>query len=240
MQTFHSRLLNNYPNLLNCFTTKTDGNLAFHVNDDPKNVLKNHQQLAKKLAFQYKKLSHMKQIHSDIVKIVTKHENFDNPPTCDAIITNQKEIPLLVMVADCSPILFFDPKKEVIAVAHAGRAGAFANIVHNVIESFIKDFGSQTKDILVSVGPAISQKCYEVNSEIAKEAHKLGFEKSIKKENEKYFLDIRSILKKELLEAEVKPQHIEISQICSQCNPHYFSYREDKKCGRFGAVIALQ
>jgi len=240
MQIFQSTILNNYPNLLHVFTTKADGNLAFHVGDAPENVEKNHSHLAQKHNYKKQRLLHMKQIHSKSVKIANLQDSFSNPPSCDALITNIKEQPLMVMVADCSPLLFFDPKQKVIAVAHAGRAGAFFNIVHNVIESFINDFNTNAKDILVSIGPAICQKCYEVNSEIAQEAAELGFEASIKRENEKYFLDIRSILKKELLEEGIALEHIEISQECSQCNPHYFSYREDKKCGRFGAVIGLR
>jgi len=240
MQIFHSTLLNNYPNLMHCFTTKADGNLAFHVGDNKDNVDKNHSALAHKYCYDKKRLIHMQQIHSNIVKVIDSDDSFVNPPTCDAIITNIKETPLMVMVADCSPVLFFDPKKEVIATAHAGRAGAFNNIVHNVIESFVSEFKSKPEDICVTIGPAICQKCYEINSDLAKEAKTLGFGASIKKKSEKYFLDIRSILKKELIEAGIRPQHLEISQECSKCNPHYFSYREDKKCGRFGGVIYLR
>ncbi len=54
----------------------------------------------------------MNQIHSDIVKIVTSASNFQTPFTCDALITNKKNTPLMVMVADCAPILFYDDKKR--------------------------------------------------------------------------------------------------------------------------------
>ena len=237
MQTFHSQLLNKFPNLTHTFTTINDGNLAFHVSDDEKNVIYNHQKLSQKLDYKLETLVHMKQIHSDIVKIVTKENNFKNPPTCDAIITDRKNIPLMVMVADCSPLLFYDPKKEVIATAHVGRAGAFKNIIKKVLDCFVNDFGSQTEDIIVSVGPAISTSCYEVGKEIAKEAHDLKLAYAIEEKEKKYYLNIRAIIKKQLENASIKPQNMEIAKECSYKNSAYYSYREDPSCGRFCALI---
>ena len=240
MQTFHSQLLNKFPNLTHTFTDKKDGNLAFHVGDDETNVIKNHKKLAQKLDYTLKTVVHMKQIHSDIVKVVTGEDSFKNPPTCDAIITDKKNIPLMVMVADCSPILFYDPQKEVIAVTHAGRAGAFSNIIQNVIDTFTQEFHSEVHDIVVSVGPAICSECYEVGEEIYKEAKKRKMEYALSKTEEKYHLNIRAILQKQLREAGVKERNFEISAHCTKCHSDFFSYREDKKCGRFAGVLMLR
>jgi len=240
MQTFHSQLLNKFPNLTHTFTTINDGNLAFHVGDDEKKVIYNHQILAQKLHYKLETLVHMKQIHSDIVKIVTEEDNFKNPPTCDAIITNKKNIPLMVMVADCSPILFYDPKKEVIAVAHAGRAGAFNNIIANVIKSFVDDFDSKGEDIVVSVGPAICQQCYEVGKEIVNEAKELHLDYAIKQRDNHHYLDIRNILKEQLLMEGLLLEHIEIADECSFCHPLYYSYRQKSSCGRFSGILSLK
>jgi len=237
MQTFHSQLLNKFPNLTHTFTTIEDGNLAFHVGDDKKSVIQNHKKLAQKLEYKLENLVHMKQIHSNIVKIVDENDTFHNPPTCDAIITDKKDIPLMVMVADCSPILFYDPKKEIIAVAHAGRAGAFNNIIHNLLQTFTEDFHSNKEDIIVSIGPAICQKCYEVGEEIFKEAKRLTLEYALKKEKNKYYLDIRKILYTQLLEENILEKNIEITTICSFCNDKYFSFRENNSSGRFCALL---
>ncbi|MBA1433109.1 MAG: peptidoglycan editing factor PgeF, partial [Epsilonproteobacteria bacterium] len=237
MKFYQSKLLNSFANLTHCFTTKQSKNLAFHVEDNGNDVLANHQKLANKLAYDLQKLVHMKQIHSNLVKIVNANDNFTNPPTCDALITDKKETPLIVMVADCSPILFYDPKKEIIAVAHAGRAGAFDNIVKNVIESFVHDFNSNPADILASVGPAICQKCYEVGEEIAQEAEQKNYGYALEQKGNKYFLNIRSILKKQLRENGLNTVHIEIATECSKCDKRFYSYRENKSCGRFAGVL---
>jgi YfiH family protein len=240
MKINQSKLLNNFAGLIHAFTTKQSGNLAFHVNDTLANVESHHEQLALELSYKKETLVHMKQIHSNIVHKVTQNDNFENPPTCDALITNRINTPLMVMVADCSPILFYDNVKKVIAVAHAGRAGAFTNIITNVINSFTKEFHSEVQNIFVSVGPAIGSCCYEVGVEIYAEAKDLGVEYAIQKENKKYYLDIRSILKRQLLETGVIEQNIEISKDCNCCQyEKYFSYRHNKVTGRFAGVIKL-
>jgi len=250
MQITQTSLLNSFSNLTHCFTAKDGGvscgaystlNLAFHVEDDAELVNKNHTLLADKLNYDKKTLVHMKQIHSDIVHIVTLDDNFKNPPTCDALITDKQNTPLMVMVADCSPILFYDSVKKVIAVAHAGRQGAFKNIVKNVIDSFKNDYDSNVDNILVTVGASIGECCYEVGDEIYEEAKELGVEYSLNKKAQSYYLDISKILQSQLLESGIKKENIEISRECSCCeNNKYFSYRADGITGRFAGVIKLK
>jgi len=240
MKFYQSKLLNQFSNLTHCFTNKQNGNLAFHVNDDPDRVLKNHQHLAQELDYKVETLVHMKQIHSNSVHIVTNNDTFYKPPTCDALITDKQKSPLMVMIADCSPILFYNPKKEVIAVAHTGRAGAFDNIVNNVIESFVNDFDANPADIFASVGPAICSKCYEVGEEIAQEAKQKNYGYALEQKGNKYFLNIRSILKKQLHECGLNTANIEITTECSKCDTRFYSYREDKACGRFSGVLLLK
>ena len=241
MQINHSKQLNKYSRVERCFTTKKGGNLAFHVNDETKRVVDNHDILSDYLNYETKTLVHMKQIHSDLVHIVDDADNFDNPPACDALITNKKNIPLMVMVADCAPVLFYDDKREVIAAAHAGRAGAFKNIVANVVESFAKDFHCDVKNVSVSVGPSIGVCCYEVGVEIYEEAKELKLDYAIERRNGGYYLNIRSVLKSQLLEAGVLDSNIGISSECNRCqSDKYFSYRQNAATGRFAGVIKLK
>ncbi|MBN2781845.1 MAG: laccase domain-containing protein, partial [Campylobacterales bacterium] len=182
-------------NIIFSFTTKNDGNLAFHVGDDEHSVDANHEKLAQKLGYDKNSLVHMKQIHSNIVHVVDENDNYKNPPTCDALITDKINTPLMVMVADCTPIIFYDATKKVIAVAHAGRQGAFKNIVKNVIDRFKDLYKSKPEDISVKLGTAICCDCYEVGSEIYDEAMILNLDYGLKKQNGRYYLDITKILK---------------------------------------------
>ena len=222
------------------FTTKQDGNLAFHVNDDEKKVIKNHKKLSIKHSYNLETLVHMKQIHSDIVHIIDKNDNFQNPPTCDALITDKPNTPLMVMVADCTPVLFFDKNKGVVAAAHVGREGAFKNIVKNVIDKFITKYGSNTDHIDVKIGASICKRCYEVGSEIDKKAKGLNLEYAVEKIDDKFYLDVNKIILKQLKDCGIKSINIELSQDCSSCNQEdYFSYRRDGQTGRFAGVIIL-
>lgn len=223
------------------FTTKADANLAFHVNDDKSNVINNHKKLAIKHNYDYTKLVHMKQIHSDIVHIISDDDNFDNPPTCDALITNKKDIPLMVMVADCTPLVFYDANRGVIAVVHAGRQGAFKNIVKNTLNTMHNKFNSKIQEIKVTIGASICQKCYEVAEETLTLAKKLKLEYAIKYENDKYYLNINKILLTQLSQNNIQNKNITLNNECSSCqNNKYFSYRKEGQTGRFSAVIILK
>jgi YfiH family protein len=250
MKFYQSKLLNNHAELLHLFTTKHSGvsiapfeslNLAFHVGDNPLSVEKNHELLAKKLGYNKRTLVHMKQIHSNIVKIVDENDHFYAPPTCDALITNKKNIPLMVMVADCSPMLFYDPIHKVIAVAHAGRAGAFANITKNVITMFKENFASNPKDICVTIGANIGKCCYEVGDEIFDEAKQLSLEYALKKKGTRYYLDINAILKTQLRLEGIPDEQIDFLGECSSCMcEKYFSYRASGVTGRFCGLLMLR
>lgn len=240
MKFHQSNLLKQFSNVTSAFTTKQSGNLAFHVGDVKETVVKNHKLLANELQYDYRTLVHMKQVHSNTVRKVTSDDSFENPPTCDALITDKKRKVLMVMVADCAPILFYDPKKEVIAVAHAGRAGAFKNIVQNVVYSFTNEYDSKPDDILVSIGSSIGVCCYEVGSEIYKECLELDLEYSILKKEQNFYLDISKILLKQLLNAGIQRSHIELSDECSACTTQqHYSYRAENKTGRFAGLIYL-
>ncbi len=130
----------NAERFIHTFTDRTDGNLAFHVGDDPLYVTQHHDLLAQKLGYKRDKLVHMRQIHSDIIHIVNDNDDFNHPPECDALITDKIGIPIMIMSADCIPIIIYDPVLHVTAVVHAGRAGAFKNIVGKTIQMMHEHF----------------------------------------------------------------------------------------------------
>ena len=246
-----NKLLSTYSCVKHAFTTRLDGiskapfesnNLAFHVGDARNDVITNQQKLADRLGYDLDRLVHMRQIHSDIIITIdpTLH-NFDNPPECDALITNIPGIPLMVMTADCTPVLIFDPIQKVIAAAHAGRAGALKGIITKTIQKMGTAFGSRIDDILVVLGPSIGNCCYEVGEEIAEEVADLGYGFAIQNRKGHHFLDVNAILHHQLQQLGVNEEHIEDENICNAChNDTYFSYRADRQVtGRFSGIIML-
>ena len=217
------------------FTTLEDGNIAYHVTDDKNSVDKARENLALKYHFDKEKLCYMEQIHSNIVKVVEPNQTFY--PSCDALISNIPKTPLMVMVADCIPILFFDPVQEVVGVAHAGRAGTFENISKNVVGKMKEHFSSQPKDMRVSLGASIQKCCYEVSKELADFVKENFGEEFCQERN----INLQAINKMQLINEGVLAENITISPICTKCsNQPYFSYRKEQSCGRFAGIIFLQ
>lgn len=216
------------------FTDKNDGNLAFHVEDNEINVIKNRKNLALKLGYNYEDLVYMNQIHSANIIVVDENSPklVDN---CDSIITRSKNLPLMVMVADCIPILMFDDKQGIIAVIHAGRNSTFLEISKKTAEVFIEKFSSNPEDINVVFGASIQKCCYEVSEDLSKIVEN-SFGKEFVENN---YIDLQGINKKQLNDLGIK--NIEISNICTKCgDKSYFSYRKDKKTGRFAGIIILK
>ena len=216
------------------FTDKNDGNLAFHVEDNEINVIKNRKNLALKLGYNYEDLVYMNQIHSANIIVVDENSPklVDN---CDSIITRSKNLPLMVMVADCIPILMFDSKQGIIAAIHAGRNSTFLEISKKTAEVFIEKFSSNPEDINVVFGASIQKCCYEVSEDLSKIVEN-SFGKEFVENN---YIDLQGINKKQLNDLGIK--NIEISNICTKCgDKSYFSYRKDKKTGRFAGIIILK
>ena len=82
----------------------------------------------------------------------------------DGIITENKSLAIGILTADCCPILFFDPIKNIIGAAHAGWRGAYKKIGKKMILKLLNK-GTKLNDIHVAIGPTISQNSYEVKKE---------------------------------------------------------------------------
>ena len=219
--------------MLALFTTIEDKNLAYHVTDDLSSVDTARKKLAIKYNFDIDKLHYMDQIHSNIVKNISLTTN---KQTCDALITNHKNTPLMVMVADCIPILFYDDIQKVIAAAHAGRVGTFENITASTLNKMVNDYKCNVTHIKVILGPSIQMCCYEVSEQMAQEVSDNFGKEFVNKR----YINLQGINKKQLLDCGIQEKNIEISSICTKCsNQPYFSYRKDKSCGRFAGLIMM-
>jgi hypothetical protein len=183
----------------------------------------------------------MNQIHSDHVHILTDEDDFDHPPTCDAFITHRPNTPLMVMSADCIPILVYDPVHQVIAAIHAGRAGVLSAIVPKTLRKMEEVYDTRPHELCITIGPSIQGCCYAINPTIAQEVKNLGYNTALKHKGGKIFLDLYTIVHHQLMTLGVV--HIDLTQYhCSACHHEtYFSYRADQqRTGRMAGVISLQ
>ena len=135
--------------------------------DKKSDIKKNLQIVRKKISNKAKNIFLLDQIHSNkFIYIDEKYKN-KKKPKADAIITNQKYLPIAVLTADCSPILIYDDKRKIIAAIHAGWKGAYKDIINKVIKFMIKK-GCELNDMTAAIGPSISLKNYEVKEDFKK------------------------------------------------------------------------
>ncbi|WP_456452573.1 peptidoglycan editing factor PgeF [Hydrogenimonas sp.] len=208
-------------------------NLAFHVGDDPAAVAVNRQILQQR--HKTPPIVWMEQVHGDTVRRVETAE-LDTLPACDALATDRPGVALAVMVADCLPILLHDPVRHAVATVHAGRNGTLLNVAVKTVEKMGEWYGTRPENLVVRIGPAIGVCCYEVNEEIAAIVRKTHGERYVNGRS----LDLKTLNRDLLVQAGIKPENIEISDICTRCGKDYFSYRREKKTGRFAGVIWLE
>ena len=137
-------------------------NCGLGSSDNKVLIKKNLKIVLKKLKQKRKKIVLLNQIHSNKIYFINKRSK--KKLQGDGIITLNKSLAIGILTADCCPILFFDPSKKIIGAAHAGWRGAFKEIAKKMIFRFKKK-GTKLKDLHVVIGPALSQKNYEVQKE---------------------------------------------------------------------------
>lgn len=212
-------------------------NVGFHVGDNKFRVDQNHLYI-KSFFTLNNELIYMKQEHADHVCVVGSQGQI---PVADSLITDKSGKILMVMVADCIPILFYDAEKKVIAAIHAGRKGTFLNIVSQTLKQMKTVYSCLSQKIHVSIGPHLHNCCYEVGKEIVLEANALGYDYAITEEKNHYFLDMQAIIIKQLTQDGIKSENIEALQTCTSCHvEEFFSYRKEGQTGRFCGVIMLK
>jgi len=218
--------------------------LALHTQEAPQQILQNRAILQQHYPNMHFVVAN--QTHSSNIQIIETSQARgwssleDAIENCDALITNQKNIMLTILTADCVPILLLDPVKNVVAAVHAGWRGTQQEIVFKTVETMKKTFNSNPKNILAGIAPSIGRCCYEVDWSVAQHFEKI--ENAYTQQNDKYRLDLPLINQTQLLQAGLLKRNIEMSNVCTACEvEHYFSYRKERGCsGRFMSMIGLK
>ena len=128
-------------------------------------VKKNLKIVKNKISNDSKNIFLLHQIHSNKIYYISKEYKIKKKKIkADAIVTNQKKLPIAVLTADCVPILIYDNTSKIIAAVHVGWKGAYKNIIHKVIKLMVNK-GCKKNNIYAAIGPCISQKNYNVKED---------------------------------------------------------------------------
>lgn len=237
-----------------CFTTRFGGvsqghlaslNIGIHRGDNPANVAQNYQILADALGFCVDDLVATHQTHSDIVRPVGRADRGTclvegASPECDALITNDPGVALVIYTADCTPILLHDPVTGAVGAAHAGWRGTAAGIAEKTVLAMVSHYGCKPEDIQAAIGPNIGPCCFETDADVPQAMVAALSDAAlphIHQSGLKYYVNLKEINALFLRRAGV--QNIEISTDCTACQPHRFwSHRKTGGLrGSQGAII---
>lgn len=191
------------------------------------------------------------QTHTTNVRLVTKADagkGVISPrdyTDVDGLITDIPGLTLVTFYADCVPLYFVDPVHHAIGLSHSGWRGTVARMGKCTLEAMHEAFGTEASDVYCAIGPSICQDCYEVSEDVAEQFMQVfpGHESEllIDKGNGKYQLDLWKANEIVLLDAGVQKAHLEVTDVCTCCNPELlFSHRASHgKRGNLGAFLCL-
>ncbi|MBI1908795.1 MAG: peptidoglycan editing factor PgeF [Deltaproteobacteria bacterium] len=195
----HSKILNNIPGIQHGFGTRFDA-------APPNTHL-------------------LQQVHGKKVVVIRRGdeapviESKGDSPKADAWVTNDPSLIIGIKTADCVPILLYDPVQKGVAAVHAGWKGSLANISGEVVKIMQEEFYSKPSDLVAAIGPAVGFHCYEVGSDVADHFKKeFGEDRQVlQKFGRKFLLDTQAVNRRQLHEAGLLPEKIEILSYCTHC-----------------------
>lgn len=232
-------------------------NLGDHVGDDHAAVLENRTRLCAALGVD--RLTVADQQHGATVAVIDGalagrgHDGGadarDALAETDAMVTALPGVALATIVADCAPVVLFDPVRRAVGVAHCGRRGAVLGVLPNTVKAMASAFGTRPGDLLAGIGPAIGADSYEIgDAEAAQVADAFG--NPVSAAGAPALLrptrpghctfDLVAALRIQLRQTGVIDGHVHPMGVDTRTSTaDFFSDRAARPCGRFMAVTML-
>lgn len=206
-------------------------NLAAHVGDGQQAVLENRNRFTSICELPAEP-RWLRQVHGKTV-VVDPAE--DDIPEADASITRASGVVCAVLTADCLPVMFTSADGAEVAAVHAGWRG----LASGVLEATIDEMSTAPANILAWLGPAISQRAFEVGGEVRDEflaRHPSADQHFVTNDRGRWQADLYGLARMRLNDLGIA--HISGGQYCTFSEPeHFFSYRRDGACGRMASFV---
>lgn len=198
-------------------------------------IHKNRTLFFKDLTISEDRVVYQKQVHSDRFSYV------DSPGIVndnDALYTDKKNLFLVVTIADCIPILFYDAENEIIGVVHSGWRGTESKILLKTVKHLKSSVNLSIDKTYFYFGPSICASCFEVGEDVAQKFEK----KYVLERGNKFFVNLPMVNLDYLISEGFKKENIQISNLCTyELKNLFHSYRRDKeKSGRMFGVIGIK
>lgn len=228
-------------------------NLSLRVGDDAEKVVENRRLLFAAFELELERSVWCRQIHADGVAVVgaadagrgsTEEESIVKD--ADALVTAEPGLPLCVTLADCVPVVIFDPESRVVGLAHAGWGGTVARISSRTVEVMRERFGCDPASLVAAVGPSIGAAGYEVGTDVIEKAGAAYGDRATEilepGEDGKAFFDLWAANRIDLEGAGVAGKRIEVSGVASDRHlEDFYSHRhEGGQTGRFITAVSIR
>jgi YfiH family protein len=225
-------------------------NLGLHVADAESAVLENRRRVAAALGADLGDFVFCDQAHGREVRIVSAADRgkgalslADAIQDTDALVTRDPGTMLVVMVADCVPIVLYDPVAQVLACVHAGWRGTVKRVSEAALET-MAELGSRPEQVVAGVGPAIAPDRYQVGDEVREAAERCfgGDATDVVKPDGtgRWLFDLWAANRRILREAGVPDDQIHVAALpTGPGEGAFFSDRAARPCGRFAAIARL-
>jgi len=224
-------------------------NLALHVGDDDAAVVENRPRVLEAVGAALDNLVVAEQVHGTVAVVVGRRDAgrgarslLDVVAGADALVTVERELALMVLVADCAPVVLFDPGAGVLGCAHAGWRGALGGVIEETIAT-MATLGARPERLLVGVGPSIGPDRYEVGPDVVEAARgHLGEDTGClsRHPDGQWHLDLAGAVTAALERAGVPSRQIAVARCDTGPGTRFFSARATQPCGRFALVARIE
>lgn len=223
-------------------------NTALHACVSPVDVINNRRQLADFLQCDLEDFVFANQTHSANFHKVTTQDRGKGAwqqdtaiPDTDALYTFEPNIVLCSLTADCVPVLFYSVDRTLIGTVHSGWQGTVKEITLKLFHHLQQYEHCDLSRVHVQIGAALSQEKFEVDEDVYRKFHNLGYADEFMFYNavtQKYHIDNQLTVKKQCTLAGITEANITIDRTCTFLSPEGFSYRQDRQAGRHVSFIS--
>ncbi|KKP93036.1 MAG: hypothetical protein US25_C0030G0006 [Candidatus Moranbacteria bacterium GW2011_GWE1_36_7] len=225
-------LFTKFPDLIALMSEREDGSMKLFAGSGLN--LENRKRFFQKIGISKNKIIAAEIVHGNKVEIV----NEASPGMVlgvDGLIAKSNNVFLSVTIADCIPVYFYEPRQKIIAIVHCGWRGIIDGVIENAM-SKILELGSKAEDVNVAMGPGINACHFEIRDDVLEKFS--NYSEFIVRRNEKIFIDLKGIIRKQLSDFNVVTENIEDNRECTMESDRYFSFRRDKP-EKVEAMIAI-
>lgn len=227
-------------------------NLGLRVGDEPSDVVENRRRFFAAFDLDLARSVWCLQVHADGVTVVDgadagrgSLEEDSIVTETDALVTDTPGLVLSVTLADCVPVVIYDPVHRAVGLAHAGWGGTVSRICSRTVTVMGERFGTGPGKIVAAIGPSIGAAGYEVGEDVVERAEAAfggrADELLAPAAGGKAHFDLWAANRIDLEEAGVAGDRIEVGGISSDTRlEEFYSHRhEGGRTGRFVTVTRI-